>query len=1241
MIGFKHIFIVFISLLFLFSCSDNKSPSTSSGSDPDPKMTLSAQAPTTVNQGEPYSLDISGEQAEGPVDVVYTLSRTEVSDSTVNRTLTPTEGRFNDSLTVDAKIVGDHNIVYSASDSDGDSSDDKNGMRTITVNQVTKDSTMQVTPNAPQTAPEQNGYNVSFSGQKADSDVEVLYTFSRPDAADSTVNRTLSQNNGVFTDTFDVPAGNAGNHQLEFEFADLDDIITGQETIIVQAEPAMKLSSVTAPSSVDFGNPYTVNFSGEQADSPVDVSYTLSRPGVTDSLVSRTLDINNGNFTDAFTVDKATASGEHNLSFTFTDSDDVLNGQENINVAARPELTLSNTAPDAVSIGETYQINFSGTQADSPVDVRYSLSREGLQDSIVTRTLDITNGNFSDNFAVNARTSGQHSLAYEFSDSDDTRSGTQTVSVSVPDDNISQIDITGPSQLYTGKQLEFVFDGFDEDGIDDAIIIEEFDGGNLGETLYDEVPGKNFDQTLTKTFSQPGVYSTTLKIVDDFGRTIQEQKNFTIEKQPDSPPSITLQASSGRGEQNLSLSGTDPDGWKTASLEYVVNGSENNVAIDITENSLSANTTLSTIGEYDITLRATDNLDNQYVRTINAEVLAELVNRQYTINTPFAGIPAELDVDFNNQSVNGLTNSNGDFIHTLTVPKDSLVSYVANADELGLVGITKNGQSNQDTNITMNLQPVPITISKNSFTDMRPRSEKVEDIAEIAQANDTEGTVPVELSLTYDGNQLVVSNIQGTQYNIQTSNQDPANITEQLQITASHPYLTQQQTIDQRITERADIQFIQNFFSGVEQETQTIDLQSILESDATITQASLTNPSPGIQLQQESGFTWNIIPTQDISTTTTYNFDIQAENAEGKQETQIATLELENLPEPDIFSATVHDNVTDEILPNTYLIFENNVNGEFVPVDTLYSPDGRFENIEMTADWAQFGYQENNKNFSYNQRIKPADQGEYEVVIVPFIKRDSLGNEIGQWTRDEMERRHSDMETTWANSGYGSAPGGSIGSFNGGIPTWNTSNGQPKNVIMALNLETQYYDFDGNLVVEKDSMSTRDEGLIQDWYANETRLVNAVGNPKITQPPELTVVEDYVFKVFDRPDGNAYILPRSEPFDRPAISINSNGNGKFYDMVIWLRSNSGRDSGVEGQYAAYTQESVAAFGERGKAPAEKLGPLESMVSNNTNVGDAQWFPLNRFASWITNHTGYQNLPNENKFSNAVILPPNE
>jgi len=263
--------------------------------------------------------------------------------------------------------------------------------------------------------------------------------------------------------------------------------------------------------------------------------------------------------------------------------------------------------------------------------------------------------------------------------------------------------------------------------------------------------------------------------------------------------------------------------------------------------------------------------------------------------------------------------------------------------------------------------------------------------------------------------------------------------------------------------------------------------------------------------------------------------------------------------------------------------------------------------------------------------------------VVPFTKRDSTGADTGEnWTYDEMQRRHHDLEKTWGNCSYGTVnQEGQPGNFIDVIPTWNNLDGQPRNVKMILNLESQYYDFDGNFVVEQDSMSTRDEELIRNWYANETRMVNAVGNPKITQPPELSVVENYVFKAFDRPEGNVYILPRSEPFDRPAITVTSNDGESIYDMIIYLRSNSGRDSGVEGQYAAYTQESVAALGEKGYCPAERLGTLESMVNNGVNVRDAQWFPLNRFASWITNHLGYQSLPNEGKFSNAVILPKDE
>ncbi len=532
----------------------------------------------------------------------------------------------------------------------------------------------------------------------------------------------------------------------------------------------------------------------------------------------------------------------------------------------------------------------------------------------------------------------------------------------------------------------------------------------------------------------------------------------------------------------------------------------------------------------------------------------------------------------------------------------------------------------------------PASISLGSISEMNPRSEKIVDVTSLYSSVDPETGESVSLEqavLSSKDNRLVITDQENNLYKLSFApGTDPADVSLPVVVGVTSKTNVLEQETSVSVDQREPLSYTQTHFSGKENSTLSLyDVAQYIASAVALDSVNVSSSHPSVSITRTGSDDFAITPEHGFSGNV--NLNLYASNIEGSVEQVVGSVDFERLPR---FSATVHDNVTDDVVSNAYLVFEELENDVFVPKDTLFAENGRFSDVILSSEYARFGQRKDEKNFAYEHRIKPSADGSYEVVIAPFVKRDASGNAIGIWTRDEMQRRHNDMERSWTKSSYGRVNEGETGIFDDQLPVFNTENGQPNKVILVVKLETQYYDTNNNLVIERDSMSARDVAFIQDWYQNETRQINAVGNPKITRPPELTVEQNYVLKIYDREDGNAYILPRSGFNDRAAIAISSTGIGKIYDAFISLRSASNNDPSQSSQYAAFTQESVALFGEHGTLPAQQLTTLESMVNNAVNTDDAQWFPLNRFASWITNHTGYQSLPNEGKFSNAVILP---
>tara|TARA_R110002124_G_scaffold46903_4_gene140239 strand:+ start:8319 stop:10760 length:2442 start_codon:yes stop_codon:yes gene_type:complete len=777
-----------------------------------------------------------------------------------------------------------------------------------------------------------------------------------------------------------------------------------------------------------------------------------------------------------------------------------------------------------------------------------------------------------------------------------------------PDPNTpATLVIDVPEQFITDSLYSYSLSIEDEDGIDSILFDLDAQAENSRVFSNFDIQLSGFitqwDTTLSVKFFEPVTAEFTLSFKDR--AEVPERDNLSrsilVELAPNQTTVFNNRFPPGRAGDALSWQWKAQDKQRIleAVAGYVYKGGTDTIFVDISVNGETAETTkeltFTEAGTVAAFLRITDSQSQITEQVQEITILAELLQRSTTLELEKSAVDIEV---YRSQLIaTGKTDSNGIVTFTEELPRDSLVTYTVDADAVGLIAQQYQFNSTTDQTLQRSIQPVPITISS-SLPGQYPRTTDTQDVASLVTANDPEqGDVPVTINLMYNGNNLDIANSSGTTWNFSTSDADPAGITENMTLEVDAPYSSESRTVSKEIFDRRDIEYLQTTFNTVEREAITIDLADVLRSEAEITSASVTNPSAGLEVSGD-GFVYTVRPTENISTPKTYTFSIEAENADGTTTSQQASIDASALAE---FSATVHDNVTDDIVSNAYLVLEKLENGVFVPEDTLFAVNGNFNNVELATEYARFGQQKAGKNFAYEHRIKPSAGGSYEVVVAPFTKRDENGNAIGVWSRDEMERRHNDMQRSFANSGYGTVnQQGQIGAFTDELAVFNTPNGQPKKVILAVNLETQYYDSNNNLIIEQDSMSSRDVALIQDWYQNETRQINAVGNSKITQPPALTVEQNYVLKLFDREDGNAYIRPRSEDDDRAAIGINSNGNGKIYDAFISLQSGSNQDPSQSGQYYSFTQESVALFGEHGTLPAQELGPLESMVNNSTN-----------------------------------------
>lgn len=947
------------------------------------------------------------------------------------------------------------------------------------------------------------------------------------------------------------------------------------------------------------------------------------------------------------------------------------------NTGEHEPLNITITAPSSIQTGQEYQAIIQSPGAQGNVEARYFIERDGARKLLEMPVLTPTNNTVADTLYLTAGAVGEETLIVELEDPADRKfdqaSKEATITVLAQPNSPANFAYQGNAEgsYEKGTRIQGTQTITDQDGNKELTYITKTPSQTTTETLTANSTSTN--RTIDLVLNETGEYQLITKQIDNNNVPSADTLFFSAYMKGDTHPG--------------SIQATFPNNVRVgneaqAQFKFIDQDGNDYIGIITAPNTAQADTLITDLNAKTdhtetLTITPTEKGSQAYqafavdqdgfITTSNIEevtFLAQEVQREIAVELRAENALAGVDVEINRdgKTYQATTNQQGIATFTDTVAQDSAITYQARAQAHGLQDKEFTIASTGSTEVQEHMVVVQPSIEP--LADVDPYSVTQENLEQRIDFTDPDTGIPINFNatLTQQGNTFITQYLSAKLWEFATNNQqDPENITENFTIAITATYFTGDLQTTKRVGAKASIQGNLPNLTITEKDSAEINLYELFSSQANIsgenidiTQAELESLSPeDMSLREVADGVYMIRAHTGNNATITATLH----NAHGVTREVEKTINGELLPEVNF---TVHDNVTDAIiLEETYAVRENKQGETFVPVDTLWTQNGTFENIDITTEYIRVGMQRNGKNFAYEHRFKPEQGGIYEVVITPFIKRDAQGNAIGEWTYDEMSRRHSDMQRTWSNGTYGKVnQSEQRPDMDGLLPRWNTPNGQPEQVILADNLELQYYFVDGfgqvdpdSLIVRFADMSDRDMELVPEWYENETRKVNPSGNPKLPQLPELTIVgEDpenpFLYQAFDRPANKVYILPNSDNDARAGISLSANQAPFIYGAFIQLQSGSENDPGVSGQYYSFTQESMAALGERGSRPAVDLTKFESGVHNGIAVDDMQWFPLNRFASWITNNTGYQadmhaiykSAPNEGKFSNAIILP---
>lgn len=825
-----------------------------------------------------------------------------------------------------------------------------------------------------------------------------------------------------------------------------------------------------------------------------------------------------------------------------------------------------------------------------------------------------------------------------------------------------QLSLSAPGEVEVPLgEVPVTYSVSDSDGLVSLELSATLPGGEGDYSLTRSFSGSvtSWDTTITRMVDVAGEGS--FELMAESNTPVGTEQNsrtgsttFTQRETTEAQFASTFGLTRQGKATSYTLRASDSDGLASLTLKEVLRGATDTTSTEFTPDGTDFEQTIertfASRGSYTNILIAEDIYGEIASDTNSVTVYAPLVTRQITLDLGYSPVNVVAHLD-GQQVALGLTDGQGQFSFTQELPEDSLVQYDVQADAAGLIAGSYPVESTGDQTTSLNMEPVPITIA-NSLPGQYPRSTDVIDLSGYVEAVDPEqGPITVSVSLSYAGTAFIIEQSAGDYVFTTDPTSDPAGVTESFTLEASHEFVSTTQAITKEIFARRDIQFLQTSFTTVERDSLVInDLRSLLSSDAEITAASVSGASTGLEVITQGE--WGVVlrPTEELSNETrNYTFSIDAENIDGRVESQGASLAVESLPE---FSATVVHHVQEQPVGKAYVVIED-VNGN--AIDSLVV-NGGVVNIELLpeAKSVRFGELRNERPYALEHRIFPENGGNYIVPVANRDKVDYWKNVIGSFSEDEIMRSWADTEITWGHGGFAgfnnNLDGNPGGYFLNRLPEFkNTANGQPEKVIVAKNLETQYYDNDGNLVTEQDSLTQQALDAIIDIYDNEFRVIN----PKL---PPLDIQENVVYKAFDMEENNVYILPMSKDYD-PIGSISvagtreslTNQYGNIQQMRIQIKSGSPTEPTADSQRFVFYAEGVPAFLARGRIPAYNSSPQETATNDNFNNSDmivneiyggqeTGVKALDVWRSHLTNSSLYQQAPNKGRFTNATQIP---
>ena len=577
-----------------------------------------------------------------------------------------------------------------------------------------------------------------------------------------------------------------------------------------------------------------------------------------------------------------------------------------------------------------------------------------------------------------------------------------------PTNNALSVSVQAPSNLDVPAEAEIRYSLSDADGLVSADLTGNFPNaeGNYNITRNFSSNTPNWDTTITRQVGLAGQGSFDIIATSNTPQATENKAASTnttyTQKETDVTQFSSVFSSVREGEQTeYLLRANDADKFRSAVHKEVFPSAPNDTVttqFDASETTFeqSLHKTFDQEGTYFSRLEMTDTNGNVQIDENSVHVLAPLVQRTFSIHTPYQGLQTTLELDFNNQQTNAVTDENGKATLSINAPRDSTIAYSGNIDALGIQESTFSGVSSADDEQTVAIQPVPITIG-NSLPGQYPGEETVHDLSDLVTATDTEGEVPTILSFAYTGNNFITSN-DGSVYTF-TPTKNEAGVTEEFTLTVTAPYSQQQETIQKEIFNPRSITIDDAFPSGTENSDLVLEEfdDNYVQSEAQIDSVNVSTNDPNIVVSR-SGDTFTITPEKGFfGNATIIGY---ARNIDGAQKSEQKTLNFESLPKANI---TAINSVTNQAV-QSYLLFRD---ANEAVLDSIVSNNGQFEvAIPENAAGLSVAEQINGvvKSFEHYIPINPAQDITKTLAVEDFRNYDIDRNLVGEMSLFDMKR---------------------------------------------------------------------------------------------------------------------------------------------------------------------------------------------------------------------------------------------